>query len=339
MLIESSVNLKPFNTFGVSAHTPALVYIHESKDIKQLLSNPEFAQQDKMILGGGSNILLTKDLKSIVLKIEIKGKRLVENRDDAWIIEIGAGEIWHDVVEWSLAHGWPGLENLAMIPGTAGAAPVQNIGAYGIELADRFEGLDAVDLSTGQPFSLNKQQCQFGYRHSIFKSELATKAIVTHIRLRLPKPWQPVIEYRDIMLAMENEKNKKPLSARYIFDLVCQVRSSKLPDPAVIGNAGSFFKNPIVSSKQCKEIIAHDPSVVFYELSDGRFKLAAGWLIDACGWRGKSIGQAGVYDKQALVLINKGKANGSEILTLAKAIQQSIYNRFNVMLEPEPIIL
>lgn len=339
MFIESCADLKPFNTFGVHAKTPALIHIYEPADIAQLLLCTELMQLDKMVLGGGSNVLLTQDLHAIVLKIEIKGKRLLETKNDAWIIEVGAGEIWHDVVEWSLAHGWPGLENLALIPGTAGAAPVQNIGAYGIELADRFDSLDAIDLSTGQLFSLNKEECQFGYRHSVFKDGLANKAIVARIRLRLPKPWQPVIAYRDIMLAMERDQANPVLNARYIFELVCQIRKNKLPDPAVIGNAGSFFKNPIVSAKQCQKILAQDSSVVFYELTDGQFKLAAGWLIDACGWRGKSIGQAGVYDKQALVLVNKGNAHGSEILTLAKAIQQSVYGRFGIMLEPEPLII
>ncbi|MGL4668931.1 MAG: UDP-N-acetylmuramate dehydrogenase [Saezia sp.] len=339
MLIESCANLKNYNTFGVVAYAPALVHIDQPSDVRQLLGDPEMGRSPKFVLGGGSNTLLTRDLNEVVLRVEIKGKRLIEACADAWIVEIGAGEVWHDVVQWTLANGWPGLENLALIPGTTGGAVVQNIGAYGVELADRFESLDAVDLVTGQSFSLNKAKCQFAYRHSIFKSLLSGKALVTHVRLRLPKLWQPVTDYRDLELALEARGQDKALSAHDIFDLVCDIRRSKLPDPAVIGNAGSFFKNPVVTPEQCHDIISRDPKLVFYELEDGSIKLAAGWLIDACGWRGKSIGEAGVYEKQALVLVNKGYASGAEILTLSKAIQESVYGRFGIMLEPEPVIL
>lgn len=339
MLIETTVNLKPFNTFSVSVQADTLVHIHNAADIRQLLADPELGQKNKLLLGGGSNMLFTHDVGDVVLKSEIMGKRLVETRDDAWIIEVGAGERWHDVVAWSLANGWPGLENLAMIPGTAGAAPVQNIGAYGIELADRFESLEAVDLITGHTMVLNKTKCQFDYRHSVFKTWLAGKAMVTQVRLRLPRPWQPVTEYRDIALELERRGNPEAISAKEIFDMVCEIRQKKLPDPTQIGNAGSFFKNPIVTEDQCRDIIGRDPEVVFYELTDGRFKLAAGWLIEACGWKGKSIGEAGVYDKQSLILINHGNASGVEIQILSKAIQESVYGRFGIMLEPEPIIL
>ena len=355
MLIETSVNLKPFNTFGVSVQADTLVHIHSAADIRQLLANPDLGKAKKLLLGGGSNILFTHDVKDVVLKAEIKGMRLVEAREDAWIVEVGAGECWHDVVVWTLANGWPGLENLAMVPGTAGAAPVQNIGAYGVELADRFESLEAVDLVTGHTMVLSKSKCQFDYRHSVFKTAwLADKAMVTQVRLRLPRPWQPVTEYRDIALELERRGNPvnmspangKPanvspanISAKDIFEMVCEIRQKKLPDPAQTGNAGSFFKNPIVTEEQCRDIIGRDPEVVFYELPDGRFKLAAGWLIDACGWKGKSLGEAGVYDKQALILINHGNASGAQIFTLAQAIQESVYGRFGIMLEPEPIIL
>lgn len=339
MLIESPANLKPYNSFGVAVQTPTLVRIHSATDIRQLLADPDLGPKDKLVLGGGSNMLFTRNLDSMVLKAEIKGKRLLEEREDAWIVEVGAGELWHDVVSWTLANGWPGLENLALIPGTAGAAPVQNIGAYGIELADRFESLDAVDLTTGHTITLNKAKCQFAYRHSVFKSWLAGKTMVTHVRLRLPRPWQPVADYRDLALALERRPIQRDPSAQEIYELVCDIRRSKLPDPAVIGNAGSFFKNPIVTEEQCRDIIGRDPAVVFYELPDGRFKLAAGWLIDACGWKGKFIGQAGVYDKQALVLINLGGASGAEVLTLSQAIQESVYGRFGIRLEPEPVIL
>lgn len=339
MLIESPANLKAHNTFGVAARAPALVRVDSAADIRLLLADPEFGSKDKLVLGGGSNMLFTRDVDALVLQCAVKGMRLLETRDDAWIIEVGAGETWHEVVTWTLTNGWPGLENLALIPGTAGAAPVQNIGAYGVELADRFESLEMVDLVTGHTTELNHAKCQFSYRHSVFKTWLSGKTMVTRVRLRLPRPWQPVTDYRDLALALARTNLDRHPSAMEVFEMVCDIRRHKLPDPAVIGNAGSFFKNPIVTQEQCRDIIGRDPEVVYYELPDGRFKLAAGWLIDACGWKGKTIGHAGVYDKQALVLVNHGGASGAEIFTLAKAIQESVYGRFGIMLEPEPVIV
>ena len=244
--------------------------------------------------------------------------------------------------EWTLEQGLPGLENLALIPGTVGAAPVQNIGAYGVELKDRFESLDAVDLVTGRAVTLDASACRFGYRDSVFKQGgfegLAGKSLITRVRLRLPRPWQPVLGYLDLERKRAETGIAQP-DARTIFDWVCAIRRAKLPDPAVVGNAGSFFKNPVVSAEQCRDIIDRDPEIVHYPLPDGSCKLAAGWLIDACGWKGKSVGRAGVYDKQALVLVNRGGASGAEVLTLARAIQESVYGRFGIRLEPEPVIL
>jgi UDP-N-acetylmuramate dehydrogenase len=227
---------------------------------------------------------------------------------------------------------------LGLIPGLVGAAPVQNIGAYGVELADRFESLDGVDLVTGRSVTLDASQCAFGYRDSVFKHLLAGKTLITRVRLRLPRPWQPVLGYLDLQRRVHDTGNAHP-DAQTIFDWVCDIRRAKLPDPRQIGNAGSFFKNPVVSAEQCRDIIGRDPSVVHYPLPDGSAKLAAGWLIDACGWKGKSIGQAGVYERQALVLVNRGGAIGAEVLTLARAIQESVYGRFGIRLEPEPVIL
>jgi len=241
-------------------------------------------------------------------------------------------------VAWTLDQGLGGLENMALIPGTVGAAPVQNIGAYGLELQDRFDSLDTVDLVTGRTVTLHPEQCHFGYRDSVFKQGLAGKSLITRVRLRLPKPWQPVLGYLDLERRMTDTGNHTP-DARTIFDWVCQIRRAKLPDPAVIGNVGSFFKNPVVSPEQCRDIIARDPHVVHYPMPDGSFKLAAGWMIDACGWKGKTIGGAGVYDKQALVLVNRGEAIGSEVQTLARAIQESVYGRFGIRLEPEPVMV
>jgi UDP-N-acetylmuramate dehydrogenase len=308
----------------------------------------------KFVLGGGSNIVLTGDLKALVLKVELKGMRLVEETEKAWIIEAAAGEDWHDFVQWTLDNRWPGLENMALIPGSVGASPVQNIGAYGVELQDRFDALDAIDLATGNAFTLDAAQCAFGYRDSIFKHGpgqtvgasrsmgLAGRALITRVRFQLAKAWKPVLGYLDLEKKMTETGIEQP-SAHQIFEWVCAIRRAKLPDPVVIGNAGSFFKNPTVTPEQCADIIARDPKVVHYLLDDGRIKLAAGWLIDACGWKGKSVGNAAVYEKQALVLVNKGgrenPCTGGEVMTLAKAIQTSVYERFGILLEPEPVVI
>ncbi|MDD2976642.1 UDP-N-acetylmuramate dehydrogenase [Aquabacterium sp.] len=336
--LERGASLREFNTFGLPATAQTLVHLHSEADVKRVVNDPELGRAPKFILGGGSNLVLTQDIDRCVLKVEIKGIRLLETRDDAWIVEVGAGERWHDTVAWCLDQGLPGLENMALIPGTVGASPVQNIGAYGVELQDRFESLDAVDLITGRTVTLTAAQCRFGYRDSIFKQALAGKSVITTVRLRLPRPWQPVLGYLELERKMAETGITAP-DARQIFDWVCEVRRAKLPDPAVIGNSGSFFKNPVVTAEQCRDIIGRDPHVVHYALEDGTFKLAAGWLIDACGWKGKSIGRAGVYERQALVLVNRGGANGAEVVTLARAIQESVYGRFGIRLEPEPVVV
>jgi UDP-N-acetylmuramate dehydrogenase len=231
---------------------------------------------------------------------------------------------------------------MALIPGTVGAAPVQNIGAYGIEMKDRLEAVEVMDLITGRPALLPAEVCRFGYRDSVFKHSdfggLAGKSVITRVRFRLPRPWQPVLGYLEIERKMAETGITAP-SARQIYDWVVAVRRAKLPDPAVIGNAGSFFKNPVVTAEQCKDIIGRDPGIVHYPMPDGSVKLAAGWMIDACGWKGKAVGGAAVYDKQALVLVNKADARGAEVVTLARAIQESVYGRFGIRLEPEPVVV
>lgn len=340
--VERHVSLRAYNTFGLPALAHALVRITGDADVRRLLADPELGRAPKLVLGGGSNLVLTRDVAQVVLKVEVRGRRLVETRDDAWIVEAGGGEGWHEFVAWTLDQGLPGLENLALIPGTVGAAPVQNIGAYGLELAERFESLDAVDLVTGRSVTLDAAACRFGYRDSVFKHTgfggLAGKSVITRVRLRLPRPWRPVLGYFDLE-RKQHETGIAAPDARMIFDWVCAIRRAKLPDPATLGNAGSFFKNPVVTAEQCRDIIGRDPHVVHYVLPDGRCKLAAGWLIDACGWKGKSIGRAGVYDKQALVLVNRGGASGAEVVTLARAIQESVYGRFGIRLEPEPVVV
>ena len=354
MLVENQIALQPHNTFGIAARARQLVRVRDVFALQAFMATPAWADAvaaaPPFVLGGGSNLVLTGDVKSLVLKVEIGGRRLVEEDAKGRVVEAGAGEDWHDFVAWTLDQGFPGLENLALIPGSIGASPVQNIGAYGVELQDRFHSLDAIDLQTGQVFTLVAAQCGFGYRDSVFKhaptSErsfgLAGRALITQVRFFLPKPWKPVLGYADLERKMLETGNHSP-DARQIFDWVVAIRRAKLPDPAVIGNAGSFFKNPTVTPEQCDDIIARDPKVVHYPMADGSIKLAAGWLIDACGWRGKSVGNAGVYEKQALVLVNRGgrehPCTGGEVMTLAKAIQTSVYERFGILLEPEPVVI
>ena len=352
MIVEQNVPLQPHNSFGIVAKARHLVRVKGEADVRQVLADPDFSARPKFVLGGGSNIVLTGDVKQVVLKVEVMGRRIVDDGPKASIVELGAGENWHGAVGWTLEQGLPGLENLALIPGTVGGSPVQNIGAYGVELQDRFESLDAIDLVTGRTFTLDAAQCAFGYRDSVFKHEapgnsaaapaggfgLAGRALILRVRLLLPKPWKPVLGYADLERKI-NETGIRAPSAQQIYDWVCAIRGAKLPDPKVIGNAGSFFKNPTVSQDQCSDIIAREPGIVHYPMADGSMKLAAGWLIDACGWRGKSVGNAGVYEKQALVLVNRGGATGGEVVTLARAIQTSVYERFGIRLEPEPVVV
>jgi len=338
MQIESGVSLKPYNSFGLPAVAQTLVRVTNDASVRQVVDHPDLGRSPKFILGGGSNIVLTRDMPQLVLKVEVRGRRVVEERADAWIIEAGAGEPWHEFVAWTLDQGLPGLENLALIPGTVGASPVQNIGAYGLEVKDRFESLDGVDLVTGRSVTLGPEICAFGYRDSVFKHSLAGRVVITRVRYRLPKPWRPVLGYLEIERKMAEGGVARP-EARQVFDWICAIRRAKLPDPSVLGNAGSFFKNPVVTPEQCRDIIGRDPEIVHYPMPDGSMKLAAGWMIDACGWKGKSVGKAGVYEKQALVLINRGGAIGSEVMLLANAIQESVYGRFGIRLEPEPVVV
>ena len=353
MLVEKNVPLQSYNSFGIVAKALSLVRIGSEADLLAVLADPALQAVPKFILGGGSNIVLTGDVKPLVLKVEIMGKRLVSETAKAFIVEAGAGENWHELVAWTLANGFPGLENLAMIPGNVGATPVQNIGAYGVELQDRFDSLDAMDLQTCQTFTLDAAQCAFGYRDSVFKHAssaatggtafgLAGRALITRVRFALPKAWKPVLGYADLDRKMA-QTGEVPITAQQMFDWVCEIRRAKLPDPAVMGNAGSFFKNPTVSREQCDDIIQREPKIVHYPMADGSIKLAAGWLIEACGWKGKSVGNAAVYERQALVLINKGSSQnpvtGGEVMTLAKAIQTSVYERFGILLEHEPVVV
>ena len=261
-----------------------------------------------------------------------------EHLFDAWFVRAGAGENWHDFVSWTLERGWPGLENLALIPGTVGAAPVQNIGAYGLEMAERFHTLEAVDLETGETVVLDRAACQFGYRDSVFKREAAGRSLITAVTFQLPKHWRPITGYADVARELEAPGIIQP-TAREVADAVIALRLRKLPDPAHIGNAGSFFKNPRIDAQAFQNLVARYPDLPHYPQPDGTVKLAAGWLIERCGWKGKTLGPVGVYERQALVLVNRGGARGEDVLRLARAIQASMRATFGVDLELEPVML
>jgi UDP-N-acetylmuramate dehydrogenase len=330
--------LRALNTFGVDARARFFCCIRNPDELAALAAEPKLAGMPRLILGGGSNLLLTGDFDGLVVKVEVAGLRELGEIDGVWHFEVGAGENWHAAVERLLTMGRPGLENLALIPGNCGAAPIQNIGAYGLELAERFASLRAWDIEARCEVEMSSAECDFGYRDSVFKRDLAGRRVVLSLTLALPKHWQPVAGYADVAHELKARGITQP-SARDIFDAVVAIRRRKLPDPERIGNAGSFFKNPIVSRDKHHALIAHHPSLVSYPLPGGRVKLAAGWLIDAAGLKGVTRGRAGVYERQALVLVNRGGATGAEILALAREVQDKVMEKFGVWLAPEPMIV
>ena len=330
--------LRGLNSFGVDARARLFCRVRGANELAALAGEPKLAGLPRLVLGGGSNLLLTGDFDGLVIKVEVPGLHELGEAGDAWRIEVGAGENWHATVERLLAMDRPGLENLALIPGNCGAAPIQNIGAYGMELAERFDSLLAWDCETQQAVRMSSADCDFGYRDSVFKRGLAGRRVVLGITLALPRQWQPIAGYADVAHELKARGIAQP-GARDIFDAVVAIRRRKLPDPATTGNAGSFFKNPIVTREAHRALIAHHPSLVGYPLPGGRVKLAAAWLIDAAGLKGVTRGRAGVYEKQALVLVNRGGATGAEILALAREVQDKVAEKFGLWLEPEPVIV
>lgn len=333
-----AADLTALNTFGLAASTDAYVRLTGRQ---QLTALAELAGRYRrtLVLGGGSNVVLPARVDGLVAHMCIKGVRLVERRDDAWIVESGGGENWHGFVEACLRNGWDGLENLALIPGTVGAAPVQNIGAYGVELNQRFHALTAWDMASRTLVRMSAADCRFAYRDSRFKHDDPGRWVIVSVQFALPRPWRPVLEYPDLRRHAGLSALQSDVTARAIFDAVCEIRRAKLPDPAVVGNAGSFFKNPIVDAAMHAALLAHHPALVSYAQPDGRYKLAAGWLIDQCGWKGRSLGAAGVHERQALVLVNRGGAQAGDILALADAMRADVLARYGVALESEPVVV
>ncbi|CAN7483693.1 UDP-N-acetylmuramate dehydrogenase [Pseudoduganella sp. LjRoot289] len=331
-------SLRSLNTFGIDACAGTYLRVESTAQLRAALADPALAALPRLVLGGGSNLLLTGDFPGLVLHIALQGREVLDGDALHHHVRAAAGENWHQFVQWSLAQGVPGLENLSLIPGTVGAAPIQNIGAYGAETKDFFHSLTAYDPASGELVVMDAAACRFAYRDSVFKQEAGRGLIIMDVTFALPRAWRPNLRYAELAQAVA-EQGMAQASAQQVADTVIAVRRRKLPDPAEIGNAGSFFKNPVVSGGQCAQLLARFPALVHHKQADGSEKLAAGWLIDQCGWKGRSLGAAGVYEKQALVLVNRGGATGADVQRLAQAIQDDVEARFGVWLEPEPVFV
>jgi len=331
-------SLREHNSFGIAAKASAYLRVTSPEQLAAIRSDSALMKLPRLVLGGGSNIVLTRDFPGLVLHMATQGIALTGEDADATYVRAAAGENWHQLVLWTLEQGLGGLENLSLIPGSVGAAPVQNIGAYGAELADFLHSLTIFDFESGDTKNLSKADCVFGYRDSIFKQALRDRIVILDIMLALPKQWQPNTSYADVARELASRGITAP-TARQISDAVIAIRTRKLPDPTVLGNAGSFFKNPVVSAAQKEAFLSRYPQLVSYVQGDGSYKLAAGWLVDQCGWKGKTSGAAGVSDTQALVLVNRGGASGEDVAALAQAIQADVKAKFGVVLEIEPVLL
>jgi len=337
VVIESGVSLRALNTFGVDARAAFFSSVRSVDALPAVLGDPRVRDLPRLVLGGGSNVLFTRDFDGLVVKIDIPGLERLGDDGACALVRVGAGEPWHGTVARLLDDGLPGLENLALIPGSVGGAPIQNIGAYGLELAERLQSVEVFDPVTGAVEAMDLAACRLGYRDSVFKQRPGAHIVVS-VTLALPRQWVPVAGYAEVANELKAREVTTP-SARDVFDAVVAIRTRKLPDPARVGNAGSFFKNPVVSRAQRQELIDRFPSLVSYDIGGGRYKLAAGWLIEACGLKGAVRGRAGVYPRQALVLVNLGGASGAEILALAREVQDAVRARFGVELEPEPNVI
>jgi len=338
MTIKRNVSLKPFNTFGILAIAEYYTRIEKIADLKTLLTTPTYQQASKIILGGGSNVLFTQDFKGLLLHNALKGiEKIKETVEHVWV-KAYSGEVWHDLVLYCVEHNWGGIENLSLIPGSVGAAPIQNIGAYGVELKDIFSELEAFDLKTGEIHSFNTNDCEFDYRESIFKKAFKGHYFVLSVTLKLDKIPQYKLDYGVIRQQLETMK-VDVLTIKEVSNAICIIRQKKLPNPKNIGNAGSFFKNPIVSQSFFESLLKQYPTIPHYRIGTQTVKIPAGWLIEKCGWKGKKIGQTGAYKNQALVLVNYGSATGKEIAILANEIQNSVNEKFNIQLNQEVNII
>lgn len=336
--IATHQSLQALNTLGIAATASMYLRVTSYADLQAVRANPHLSTLPRLVLGGGSNLVLSGDFDGLVLHLANQGKMIVSEDDTHVVVRAQAGENWHEFVQWTLTQNLPGLENLSLIPGSVGATPIQNIGAYGSELKDFFHSLTYFDFATGEVCMLDRDACRFGYRDSIFKHELRHRAVILDVSFALPRSWQANLSYTELAKELAARGLSAP-SAHEISEAVIAIRRRKLPDPAVMGNVGSFFKNPVVTQEIHVSLQEKYPQLVSYPQADGSVKLAAGWMIDQCGWKGRSLGAAGVHEKQALVLINRGGATGAEIVNLAHAIQDDVRQRFGVMLEIEPVVV
>lgn len=334
MEILKNASLKPFNTFGIAAYAAKMVRFSSVEDLREIFGNEELSSLPRLVLGGGSNLLFTSDFDGLVVKNEVPGIELLREDSRHYDVKSGAGVNWHEFVLHCIENGYAGLENLSLIPGNVGASPMQNIGAYGVEVKDRFLELEAFNLETLETEIFDAEACEFGYRESVFKRRLKNKYIIVSVTFRLLKKPELNTSYGAIKGELNSLGNHEPTIAD-VSQAVIHIRSSKLPDPAVIGNAGSFFKNPIVPESVYRKLVDEYPSMPFYPAPEEKYKLAAGWLIEKCGWKGFRKENYGVHAKQALVLVNHGGATGSEIYDLSTAILADVKNRFGVELERE----
>lgn len=337
MQIQHNISLKKYNTFGIEVFAKHFVSIYDIEDLKTILQLN--AYKDRLVLGGGSNMLLTKDLDALVIHINLKGITIVSEDDSFVIVKAKAGENWHKFVLWCIAHNFGGLENLSLIPGNVGTAPIQNIGAYGVELKDSFVSCETLDIKTLKTKTFNNSECKFDYRNSIFKQDLKGQQIITSVTFKLSKQNHILhTNYGAIALQLETMEIKNP-TIRDVSNAVIAIRESKLPDPNDIGNSGSFFKNPVISIKKFEDLKLNFPDMPGYSISSAAIKIPAGWLIEKAGFKGKSFGNYGVHKKQALVLVNYGGAKGSDILKLSQTIQKAIKRIFHISIEAEVNIL
>ena len=331
--IRENISLKNFNTFGVEAYARFFVEINHEEELTELFLDPKWLQIPRLVLGGGSNMLFTKDFDGLVIKMNIRGIEHRISHEEVYV-EAGAGESWKELVDYCVSHGFAGMENLSLIPGSVGASPVQNIGAYGVELQDVLESCQAFEIASQHKKTFVKEACGFGYRESIFKAELKNQFIITSVKFKLSLQPQINIKYGAIEAELQNRGIENP-SILDVSKVVSDIRVSKLPDPSTIGNAGSFFQNPIVTKAEFDNLKDTFPTIVNYPAGNDKVKLAAGWLIEQCGWKGKTIGQTGTWKNQALVLVNHGNASGAEIYALSSQIIDSVYQKFGVKLQRE----
>ncbi len=337
MEIQNHFSLRNFNTFGIEANAKEFVAVHSIKELETVLA--ENKTKNKFILGGGSNMLLTKDIEALVIHIDLKGKKIVEENDDFVLVESQAGENWHEFVMWTINNNFGGLENMSLIPGNVGTTPVQNIGAYGTEIKDTFVSCSAMKIDTLEMKSFDNAECHFGYRESIFKNEVKDQYIITSVIFKLTKRNHKInISYGDITAELDKLNIQNP-TLKDVSNAVITIRQSKLPDPKVLGNSGSFFKNPIVLKSDFEPIHEKFPEMKFYEISETEVKVPAGWLIEQAGFKGKRFGDAGIHKNQALVLVNYGNATGHEILNVSKEIQETIFKKFGIHIEAEVNII